>query len=295
MSKTSDMSCDHAEYRPGYQQATWSGFSPGESPVSTANHPLRVHAVTTLKTGGYSTGDFRQFNLATHVGDDVEAVKKNRKKLREDLNLPAEPVWLDQCHTNKVYRAGNESAEKDGDDLDNETISNAGDKKSLLLKADASITDKPGVVCAVLTADCLPVFICNKSATEVAVVHAGWRGLHQGIITNTIQAMQSPHKELLVHLGPAIGPQAFEVGEDVYTAFVEKQLVNRSAFVATRKAAGRQHFLCDIYQLARNELQVLGINNVTGGECCTYTDTLQYYSYRRLSNTGRMASLIWLQ
>jgi len=266
-----------------YLQVSWPGFRIGEAPVSAAAHPARVHAVTTLKSGGYSTGDFSQFNLATHVGDDIKAVNKNRSKLREDLNLPAEPVWLDQIHSNEVYRASDRVSDKPGD------------KKSVIVKADASTTDEQGVVCVALTADCLPVFICNESATEVAVVHAGWRGLHQGIITNTIQEMHSNPDELLISLGPAIGPQAFEVGGDVYTAFVEKQANNKTAFVASENAAGHQRFLCDIYQLARNELLMLGIDRVAGGEHCTYTDTSQFYSYRRSPNTGRMASLIWLQ
>ncbi len=216
--------------------------------------------------GGYS-----EYNLADHVGDEPQAVRSNRAKLRDDLSLPAEPVWLEQVHSNKVVRADEISAGQ-------------------IVQADASFTAKKDVVCVVMTADCLPVFICNQAGTEVAVAHAGWRGLHAGIITNTIKAMQSSAEQLLVSLGPAIGAGEFEVGEDVLTAFVDKNSVNRSAFVSTTKG----HYLCDIYQLARTELQSIGVEKIAGGNDCTYREEQRFYSYRRQQKTGRMASLIWL-
>ncbi len=234
-----------------------------------------IHAFTTLKSGGISNGDFKEFNLATHVGDDIEAVNANRKKLLEDLQLPAQPLWLEQVHSNKVICADDFTSSITRQDA---------------LQADASFSRKKGVVCSVMTADCLPVFFCNSAGTEVAVAHAGWRGLHAGIISNTVRAMKSSPEELLVTLGPAIGPAVFEVGEDVLSAFVEKNTINEAAFISTRPG----HYLCDIYQLARNELAVLGVDKVSGGNHCTYSENQLFYSYRKQKITGRMANLIWM-
>jgi len=243
-------------------------YLPVSWPDDGQEKPGNVHAVTTLIKGGGSSGDYAEYNLATHVGDDLPSVINNRKKLLDDLRLPAEPCWLDQVHSNKVIYA---------------------DEKNIPA-ADASLTRTKGVVCAVLTADCLPVFFCNYSGTEVAVAHAGWRGLHDGIISNTIRAMKSSPDEILVSLGPAIGPQFFEVGVEVFEAFIDSDRLNETAFVATSP----DHFLCDIYHLARIELQSLGIKHIAGGDYCTYRDDQQFYSYRRQKNTGRMANLIWL-
>ena len=251
-----------------YLPADW----PDDGSVTPAPlQPENVHAFTTLRTGGVSSGGYSEYNLADHVGDEPQAVRSNRAKLRDDLSLPAEPVWLEQVHSNKVVRADEISAGQ-------------------IVQADASFTTKKGVVCVVMTADCLPVFICNQAGTEVAVAHAGWRGLHAGIISNTIKAMQSSAQQLLVSLGPAIGAGEFEVGDDVLTAFVDKNSANRSAFVATTKG----HYLCDIYQLARTELESIGVDKIAGGNCCTYREEQRFYSYRRQPKTGRMASLIWL-
>ncbi len=245
-------------------------------PAKWSNKPENVFAITTLINGGVSKGDFSEYNLAAHVGDDPEAVKANRLKLVEDLQLPSEPVWLEQVHSNKVIN-----------------INELTDVKTMaagVIQADASVSRRKGAVCVVMTADCLPVFFCNQNGTEVAVAHAGWRGLHAGIISNTIKAMFSSPDEILVSLGPAIGPQAFEVGDEVFKAFVTKNRLNNSAFVATTK--GR--YLCDIYQLARIELQALGIKKIAGENYCTYSEDQRFYSYRRQQTTGRMASLIWL-
>ena len=236
-----------------------------------------VFAATTLIHGGASRGDYGEYNLATHVGDDPVAVSTNRVKLVEDLDLPSEPVWLDQVHSNKVHVAQRYDAK-----------TGAGMHP---VQADASVTRMSGVVCAVLTADCLPVFFRNRDGNEVAVAHAGWRGLHDGIISNTLAAMHSSVEDIMVNLGPAIGPQAFEVGLDVYDAFVSKNLQNSSAFIATDK----KHYLCDIYQLARIELSAAGVSVFSGGDYCTFNDSEHFYSYRRHSRTGRMASLIWFR
>lgn len=250
-----------------YLSVNW----PEDNTITSAS----VHAVTSLRTGGVSTGDFSEFNLAMHVSDDSQAVKINRSRLIEDLQLPAEPLWLEQVHSNSVIIA---------DDLKKSAA------EPTVIQADASISRSRGLVCAVMTADCLPVFFCNHSGTEVAVAHAGWRGLHAGIIANTVAAMFSPVSEIMVSFGPAIGPDVFEVGDDVFSAFIAKDGLNQSAFTENRPG----HYLCDIYQLARNELLSLGIEKISGGEHCTYSEDQLFYSYRKQKNTGRMASLIWI-
>lgn len=252
-------------------------------PENASGKPDNVQAYTTLIAGGCSIGDFSQYNLAAHVGDDLQAVKANRVKLVEDLRLPAEPVWLEQVHSNKVVLAEQQV-------ISNSAATATQSAVQAMVQADASISRQKGVVCAVLTADCLPVFFCNQSGTEVAVAHAGWRGLHAGIISNTVKAMKSPAEELLVSLGPAIGVEAFEVGDEVFHAFVDKNSKNKSAFVKT----GKHHYLCDIYQLARIELRSIGVVQIAGENYCTYSEPQRFYSYRRQRNTGRMASLIWL-
>lgn len=232
--------------------------------------PANVHAVTTLKMGGESAGSYQQFNLASHVGDDEAAVVANRAKLAAELKLPSAPVWLDQVHSNEVIHADSVQSQAP-------------------IAADASVSASKNVVCAVLTADCLPVFFCNQNGSKVAVAHAGWRGLHAGILSNTLAAMKTDPGDILVSLGPAIGPQSFEVGEEVFHSFTDKNEINKAAFVATKEA----HYLCDIYQLARLELQSLGVKSIAGGGLCTYRDNQRFYSYRKQPKTGRMASLIW--
>ena len=258
---------------PCYMPAQW-----GEAASTDAMlvKPDNVFAYTTLRcagfeSGGFSKGCYDSFNLATHVGDAPEAVAANRKKLSADLHLPAEPVWLEQVHSNKVVRAEKVTPGE-------------------VPQADASVTSDKGVICAVLTADCLPVFFCNKQGSEVAVAHAGWRGLHAGILSATLTKMQSPAEDVLVSLGPAIGPDVFEVGLDVYDAFVSKNSANHQAFSATDDT----HYLCDIYRLARIELTESGVRSIAGGGHCSYAEAPLFYSYRRQSTTGRMASLIWI-
>jgi hypothetical protein len=231
--------------------------------------PQQVHALVTLRTGGYSQGPYASFNLAEHTDDDPQTVSRNRRLLREYFNLPAEPVWLQQVHSNRVIRA---------------------EQGACAAEADGSWTTTAGVVCVVLTADCLPVLICNRDGSRVAAAHAGWRGLQAGVISNAMAALDTDPAELLVWLGPAIGPRAFEVGAEVVHAFSDIP-GNASAFRQT----DAQHWLCDIYRLARLQLERLGIAAVYGGNECTYTDKQRFYSYRRDGETGRMASLIWLQ
>jgi YfiH family protein len=255
-----------------------SSYLPVKWPEECAGKLHNVYATTTLISGGVSRGDYHEYNLATHVGDDPVAVSANRTKLVEDLELPSEPIWLDQVHSAKVFVA---------DDQYDATAM----EEILPVQADSSVTRTSGVVCAVLTADCLPVFFSNRDGTEVAVAHAGWRGLHDGIISNTLAAMRSSAADIVTSLGPAIGPQAFEVGVDVYDAFISKDQKNSSAFIST----DNDHYLCDIYQLARIELSAIGVAGISGGRYCTFNDSSRFYSYRRHNNTGRMASLIWFK
>ncbi|WAK01949.1 peptidoglycan editing factor PgeF [Methylobacter sp. YRD-M1] len=228
--------------------------------------PGHIHAATTLRTGGVSKGAFASLNPATHVGDDAETVRQNRQIIKTMLGLPAEPVWLEQIHSSIAVDAG---------------------KTQSLVQADASYTDEAGVVCAVLTADCLPLLVCNTDGSRIAAIHAGWRGLLSGVIGNTVTAMGN--QDLLVWLGPAIGPACFEVGAEVREAFIEKS----AEFAAVFKERGNGKWLADIYQLARSDLAALGIDSIYGGNLCTVTDHERFYSYRRDKETGRMATLIW--
>ncbi len=229
------------------------------------NAPANVHAMMTTRLGGFSQSPFDSFNLATHVEDDLETVLENRHLLKTALNLPNEPFWLEQIHSNTVVEA-------------------SGDL--ILPKADASFSTQKNVVCVVMTADCLPVLLCSKDGEKIATIHAGWRGLENGIISKTVEALKTT--DLIVWLGAAIGANCFEVGDDVRNAFLKKSANYAIAF----KQNGSQ-WLADIYQLARIELAHLGISNVFGGEFCTVSDSQRFYSYRREKQTGRMATLIW--
>ena len=225
-----------------------------------------IHAAMTLRSGGFSVGAYDSFNLALHVGDDEDTVLKNRALLKQSLALPAEPVWLTQTHSKIVVHA---------------------DKTAPLTEADASYTDQAGIVCAVMTADCLPVLMCSNDGLEIAAIHAGWKGLQAGIISNTLEKFKN--KDVCVWLGAAIGANSFEVGLDVYHAFTDKNPACSSAF----KQTSSEKFLADIYQLAKIELAERGVLNVSGGEYCTYTEQDKFYSYRKTAKTGRMATLIW--
>lgn len=229
--------------------------------------PPGIHALTTLRGGGVSEAPFASLNPATHVGDDPQHVLENRRRLRDMLHLPGEPVWLEQVHGTRIVRA---------------------DAVQGIAQADAALTAVKSVVCAVLTADCLPVLLCTQSGTAVAAVHAGWRGLLHGVIENAVAAM--PREPLFAWLGPAIGPQCFEVGGEVRAAFVAKAQMFADAFAAT----GGGKWLADIYHLGRLTLRTIGVDAVYGGGDCTATDSARFFSYRREGKTGRMATLIWI-
>lgn len=229
--------------------------------------PTNVRALQTLRTGGCSPAPWNSFNLGSHVGDSPALVAANRTMLRE--RLPAEPLWLQQVHGIAAVNA---------------------DFEANLQDADAAIAHQPDRVCAVMTADCLPVLLCDRAGTVVAAAHAGWRGLAAGVLEATIKKMDVPASELLAWLGPAIGPKCFEVGDEVRASFVDKDPDAALAFVAT--SPGK--WLADIYTLARQRLQAAGVNSISGGDFCTFTEAERFFSYRRDGVTGRMASLIWL-
>lgn len=233
--------------------------------------PANVHARVTTRAGGASTGPWQELNLASHVGDDPAHVELNRAWLRSQL--PGEPLWLTQVH---------------GTDCVTVESSMSG------CTADASVSFEPWQICAVLTADCLPVLFCSQDGQCVAAAHAGWRGLLDGVLENTVRAMQVPPEQIMAWFGPAIGPQAFEVGSEVRAAFLAHDEANAEAFVAHGEHGGHgDKWLADIYILARLRLQAMGLESIYGGGLCTVTDAARFYSYRRDGACGRMASLIW--
>lgn len=247
--------------------------------------PANVRALQTTRDGGVSVGAYVSLNLGDHVGDDPVAVVRNRALLR--AHLPSDPVWLRQVHGNIVADA---------------------DRTVGVPDADAALARQPGKVCAVMTADCLPLLLCDEAGTVVAAAHAGWRGLAGGVVEATVKAMNVAPERLLVWLGPAIGQQAFEVGDEVRQAFMAHDPQAANAFVPATALHGQNSqpltplpspltnnkWLADIYLLARRRLSLLGVERVYGGGLCTYTDAERFYSYRRDQATGRMASLIWL-
>jgi YfiH family protein len=257
--------------------------------------PPNVHAFTTLRHGaGVSLPPFDHFNLGNRVaadGDDAATVERNRAELVERFALPSTPHWLRQVHGTEVQRF----------DAPAPSLAIAGEEPAPYLirgwggveaepVADASVTSTPGVVLAILTADCLPVVFANTEGTQIGAAHAGWRGLANGVLENTVAAMHAPANELIAWLGPAAGPQAYEIGEEVFDAFVSRDAEAASAFVATRPG----HWRVDLYHLARQRLAALGITRVYGGDLCTISDPQRFYSHRRDARTGRMATVIWM-
>lgn len=230
--------------------------------------PAHVRAVQTLRDGGCSRAAWRSFNLGDHVGDDPAHVAANRALLRR--HLPAEPLWLRQVHGIAVADAD-------------------ADARSGQVEADAAWTRQAGKVCAVMTADCLPVLFCDRAGTVVGAAHAGWRGLYSGVLEATLAKMAVPAGEILAWLGPAIGPACFEVGAEVRAAFLAADRAGEGAFLAR----GEGKWLADIYMLARQRLQAAGIGSISGGEYCTVSEPERFFSYRRDGVTGRMATLIW--
>jgi len=229
--------------------------------------PSNVHALQTMRTGGVSLAPYNTLNLGAHVGDASLNVAANRQRLASFV--PSEPVWLNQVHGTLT--------------IDAEKVDCAPPD------ADASYTRQRNVVCTTMTADCLPLLFCNQAGTEVAAVHAGWKGLLDGVIESALDKMLSVPSEILVWLGPAIGPQAFEVGSEVRDAFIKKLPQAEAAF----KPHGEK-WLGDIFMLAKQRLAERGVTRVYGGGICTYSNPEQFFSFRRDNITGRMATLIWL-
>ncbi|HEY4873678.1 MAG TPA: peptidoglycan editing factor PgeF [Steroidobacteraceae bacterium] len=231
--------------------------------------PAGVRAAFTLRTAGVSLRPFDSLNIGAHVGDAAEAVTENRLRIRCALGLAAEPAWLEQVHGAEVA------------DLDAETP---------LTRADAALTRMPGRVCAVQVADCLPVLLAARTGSAVAAAHCGWRGLAGGVLEATVRALKVPANELYAWLGPAIGPAAFEVGEEVRAAFLIQDARAAAAFATNL----RGRWQCDLFALARQRLSALGVSAVYGGGVCTHADPRRFFSYRRDGRCGRMAALIWL-
>ncbi len=247
--------------------------------------PKNVRALQTTRNGGVSAAPYASLNLGDHVGDAPLAVARNRMLL-EPL-LPSEPVWLKQVHGTAVVDAGHATCWPEG---------------------DACVSSHPGAVCVVMTADCLPVLLCDEQGSVVGAVHAGWRGLCDGVIESTVRAMNVPPGTLMAWFGPAIGPSAFEVGGEVRAAFIAQQPQATAAFTpspppplplageggALAPGEGKK-WHADIYQLARLRLNALGITRIYGGGLCTQTDSARFFSYRRDGVTGRVGTFIWLE
>ncbi|MCK4743898.1 MAG: peptidoglycan editing factor PgeF [Sulfuriflexus sp.] len=235
--------------------------------------PARVKALTTTRMGGNGQTPYDSLNLAQHVGDSPTDVSTNREHLKQLAGYSTEPTWLEQVHGKIVMNANNASSS---------------------IVADASFSITSNKVCVVMTADCLPVLFCDKQGRAVAAAHAGWRGLANGVLEATLKQLcdelACSSGEILAWLGPAIGPSAFEVGDEVRKAFIAQHDV-ASAFVAVDEG----HWLMDIYAVARVRLNAVGVTDISGGEYCTFNDSERFFSYRRDKSCGRMASLIWLQ
>jgi len=236
--------------------------------------PDRVRAISTTRAGGVSGRPWNSLNLGVHVEDDPDHVRQNRRRLAESTGLKSEQIgWLNQVH---------------GIDVVELNPDNVGQ----IAKADASYTRHPGIACAILTADCLPVILADREGTVVGAAHCGWRSLCGGVIENLVSEMAVAPETLQAWLGPAIGPDSFEVGPEVRDAFLDHDPKAVHAFRAEGARSG--HFMADIYALATLRLNHLGVSNVTGGGLCTVKDSDRFFSYRRDGRTGRMATLVWL-
>ena len=233
--------------------------------------PAGVRSLITTRNGGVSHGAFASLNLGDHVGDDPDAVAANRQRVIDATGV--NPLWLEQVHGTRVVDVGDFSAGNQAP------------------QADAAFSCKAQSACIVMTADCLPVLFCDQAGSVVAAAHAGWRGLLAGVLEETIAAMRVPGQQILAYFGPAIGAQAFEVGDEVRSAFVAVDINAASAF----KPSTQGKWLADIYLLARLRLVGQGIEKIYGGSFCTVSEPERFFSYRRDGQTGRMASMIWLE
>ena len=233
--------------------------------------PASVRAASTTRQGGVSTGVYASLNLGAHVGDAEKSVAENRRRLCAELDLHKQPRWLEQTHSAKVVHL-------------------TGDEPHQSLTADAAITQASDEVCVIMTADCLPVLFCERTGQTVAAAHAGWRGMAAGVLEATVAAMHVPAEDILAWLGPAIGPEIYEVGDEVRAALVKEQPLAEHAF----ESSSTGKWLCDLYLLASQRLRRAGIRHIYGGGFCTYADRERFFSYRRDGECGRMATLIWI-
>jgi len=234
--------------------------------------PSNIKLLSTQRflEGGCSKGNFDNFNLALHVDDKQGAVLANRDLLLSHYNLPSNPVWINQTHSNLSVDA---------------------DLLSSIVEADASYSKKPGTVCGILTADCLPVFVSNKEGTAVGIAHVGWKGLVNGIIESLIVPFDCNGKDLVVHLGPAISQLSFEVGIEVKSQYISKNKNFENCFTNLNN-----RYYLDLYDAARVVLKSFGVSSISGGDRCTFKESEQYFSYRRDGKcSGRMAHLIWME
>ena len=238
--------------------------------------PARVRSAFTLRGGGASVAPHESLNLGTHVGDVPAAVAENRRRVRERLGLPAEPVWLTQVHGTQVV------------DVDALRASGADASPP---EADAAVTRTPGSVCVIQVADCMPVLFAARDGSAVGAAHAGWRGLAGGVLEQTIAKLSVPPAQLGAWLGPTISQKNFEVGDDVRAAFMKDD----PGAVVAFEANSRGRWQCDLYALARRRLATLGVGDVSGGGWCTFADRSRFFSYRRDGQCGRMAALIWME
>jgi len=232
--------------------------------------PPHIKAFTTTRSGGVSAAPFDSLNLGEHVGDVSMIVEQNRKILLNSTELPESPRWLSQHHGSRVIESVHWSAG---------------------MSADGIATNTLNHVCPILTADCLPILLCNQQGDRIAAVHAGWRGLANGVVENAIASFGFNNQNIMAWLGPAIGPENFEVGQDVYDSFVQHDVIAKQAF----KQTDDTHYSSDIYLLARQRLRALGVIDIYGGQLCTFNDPTRFFSYRRNNVTGRMATVIWIQ
>jgi YfiH family protein len=259
--------------------------------------PSGVRALSTVRSGGVSLAPYASLNLGDHVGDEPPAVTENRRRLVVEAGLPAEPVWLAQVHGVTVAdldaqgSLGAMGSATAAGGAGATLRAGATPTASAILTADAAFTRRPGRVCAILTADCLPVLLTEESGGVAAAAHAGWRGLAGGVLEATVRALRVPPGRLMAWLGPAIGPAHFEVGAEVREELVKEDAGAEGAF--TLNARGR--FMADLGALARRRLAALGVGRIYGGGRCTHADAERYFSYRRDGETGRQATLIWLE
>lgn len=238
--------------------------------------PANVKTCITTRKGGVSRAPYESNNFGLHVGDDAQAVEQNRAALCDELGLTSSPQWLEQIHGVKVVNAKSDD---------------------LVRTADGSYSNEQGQACLVMTADCLPILLCDEKGTEVAAIHCGWRSLAKGITERALAKFSASPKKVIAYLGPAISQPNFEVGVDVLEAFFKAARNPKHADAIAKAFVSAErplHFYADIYALARAELSALGVTKIYGGDYCTYAQADDFYSYRRDKTTGRMASLIWL-